>query len=384
MRIRPDLSKLDLKTWRAVSLDQVRASDSGRIAGPKAANLGELKHLYGEAVPRGVVIPFGAFRHLLEQPRGAGGPSVFEWMRGRYAAIRSEPDSARQREATRAFLAELRQWIENADPGPEFREDLAKTMETTFGADGTYGVFVRSDTNVEDLPGFTGAGLNLTLPNVVGFTAVVDALGKVWASPFSERSYAWRQSLMDEPEYVFPGVVLLESFASEKSGVLVTVDVDTGASGWLSVATSEGVGGAVEGQAAEELRIRTDGGAVRLLSQATAPEKARLVTSGGVEYVAASGGDRVLHPGEIAHLVELAADLPARFASLREGDKVIPADIEFAFRDGRLALLQVRPFVESKRARRSAYLQSLDRRLSGSEGRLVDLDAPPLPNRGGQ
>ncbi len=42
-------------------------------------------------------------------------------------------------------------------------------MKETFGSDNPPGVFVRSDTNVEDLAGFTGAGLNLTLPNVVGF-----------------------------------------------------------------------------------------------------------------------------------------------------------------------------------------------------------------------
>jgi len=38
----------------------------------------------------------------------------------------------------------------------------------------------------------------------------------------------------------------------------------------------------------------------------------------------------------------------------------VPADIEFAFRGGRLALLQIRPFNESRRAQRSQYLAQLD------------------------
>ena len=50
------------------------------------------------------------------------------------------------------------------------------------------GVFVRSDTNVEDLPGFTGAGLNKTIPNVVGYDAILQAIREVWASPFSDRA----------------------------------------------------------------------------------------------------------------------------------------------------------------------------------------------------
>ena len=48
-------------------------------------------------------------------------------------------------------------------------------MAKEFGADFRGGVFIRSDTNVEDLPGFTGAGLNLTLFNIVGFDNVVKA-----------------------------------------------------------------------------------------------------------------------------------------------------------------------------------------------------------------
>ena len=52
-------------------------------------------------------------------------------------------------------------------------------------ADFNGGVFVRSDTNVEDLPGFTGAGLNLTVFNVVGFDNIVKAISEVWASPYT-------------------------------------------------------------------------------------------------------------------------------------------------------------------------------------------------------
>ena len=57
---------------------------------------------------------------------------------------------------------------------------------------------MRSDTNVEDLAGFTGAGLNLTLPNVVGFDNLVRAISQVWASPFTARAFAWRQSHIDQ------------------------------------------------------------------------------------------------------------------------------------------------------------------------------------------
>ena len=51
--------------------------------------------------------------------------------------------------------------------------------------------------------------------------------------------------------------------------------------------------------------------------------------------------------------------------------------MEFAFRDGKLFLLQLRPFVESGAAQSSAYLAGLDE-VFRSRGRLpVDLDAVP-------
>ena len=381
--IRPDLAKLDLSVQRLVPLAQLRASDSGRISGPKGANLGELRNAFGSAVPDGFVIPFGVFRALLDRPLGPGEPPVWDWMRARYERIASLGDQPAERErVVSEFLARLRDWIVSVDT-PELRRDVEAMLEATFGPDGSYGVFVRSDTNVEDLPGFTGAGLNLTVPNCVGADRVLEAIHQVWASPFTERAYGWRQAHMERPEYVFPAVVVQLGFPSEKSGVMVTADVDTGDPFWLSVAVNEGVGGAVDGQAAESLRVRSDGEAVLFLSQATAPRRALLAPEGGVVKLPASGSDAVLEPGEIEQLVELARTAPRQFPELRsDGGPPIPADIEFAFRDGRLAILQLRPFVESKSARRNKYLLELDARLGARGSERVDLDeVPEVPAR---
>jgi phosphoenolpyruvate synthase/pyruvate phosphate dikinase len=378
-RIRPDLEKLDLERTDFVPLTDLRAKDSGRLAGPKSANLGELKHYFGDAVPDGVVIPFGTFRKLLDRPLEAGGPSVFEWMKERYRTIdglEGRPDQ--QRRAVHEFLSRLRGWIEHVDLGADFRTRLAAALEKAFGPSGSYGVFVRSDTNVEDLPGFTGAGLNLTVPNVVGLEPVLEAIGRVWASPFTERSYWWRQAHMDDPEYVFPAVLLQRAFPSAKSGVMVTTDVEGGRDGWLSVAVNEGVGGAVDGQAAESLLIRTDTGEVRFLAQGTAPYRRELAAAGGLTLVPASGTEGVLAETEITQLVALARELPTRFPSLRsESGKAVPADVEFGFRTGRLTLLQIRPFVENAGARRSQYLYQLDARSRERGGHAVPLDAIP-------
>jgi phosphoenolpyruvate synthase/pyruvate phosphate dikinase len=326
-----------------------------------------------------VVIPFGVFRALLDRPLAPDGPPMFTWMRAEYARLRVLDDPAVRASETQLLLERLRHWIARNDPGEAFRVQLRTAMQQAFGDAESVGVFVRSYTNVEDLPGFTGAGLNLTVPNVVGFEAVVQAIQMVWASPFSERAYAWRQAHMDQPEHVYPAVLLLKTVDAEKSGVLVTADLDTGDRGWLSIATSEGVGGAVEGQAAEELRVRRDTGEVRLLAQASAPLRAEPDAHGGVSKHPASGRDTVLLPAEIERLRALADDVERRFPMPEiDGGLRAPADIEFGFRQGQLALFQIRPFVESPRARRSQYLIEMDRAGGNGGDELIDLRAAPV------
>ncbi|MBW1742400.1 MAG: hypothetical protein JRJ47_03080 [Deltaproteobacteria bacterium] len=377
--IRPDLEKLDLKERDLVPLSKLRASDSGRIVGPKAAKLGELRHQYPEAVADGLAIPFGIFRGLLDQPRGDGQQTMFDWIVSEYDRLQKMPPDSKEREkATEAFRSELEEWILKADPGDAFREQLRSKMAKVFGKDGTYGVFVRSDTNVEDLPGFTGAGLNLTVANVVGFENVLKAISRVWASPFTKRAFAWRQAHMEDPEHVYASILLLQSVPSEKSGVMVTQDIDTSEDGWLSVVVNEGVGGGVDGQAAESLRINTQTGEVRRLAPATATWRKVVEPTGGVTRKLVTGAPQVLDPKEIDQLIKLAGDLPTRFpAVLDAAGKPAPADIEFGFLKGELKLFQIRPFLESGWARQNAYLTGLDKDMAKHINETVRLNEKP-------
>jgi phosphohistidine swiveling domain-containing protein len=377
--IRPDLKKLNLDTRRLRSLDTLRSSDSGKICGPKAANLGELKHYFPQAVADGLVIPFGIYRQLLEQPIEPGGISAFRWMQDQYKIMRRLKDgSQRQDKIMRNFLEKMRHWMVNLNPGEEFRNRLRAAMQDAFGPDGTYGVFVRSDTNVEDLPGFTGAGLNLTVPHVVGFENVMAAIQRVWASPFSERAFRWRQAYMKSPEHVYASVLLMKSVPVEKSGVLVTADIESGQPGWLTVAVNEGVGGAVSGQTAEELKINMQNGSIRLLAHATDPYKRVLLSAGGVSKVSASGTPELLTQAEIRHLMDFARTVPKRFPALQDAEgQPVPADIEFGFYQNRLMLFQIRPFLESVKARKNLLLNGLDNRLIQNHHKVVNLNDIP-------
>jgi len=378
--IRPDLDKLELSTSELVSLDDLRADDSGRTVGPKAAKLGELRHAFPESVARGVAIPFGIFKaEVMDRPYKDEERSIFDWVVQQYRELAKLPVGSTERdEKTEAFRAELYELILATEPSPEFREKLKVAKAATFGDPNT-GVFVRSDTNVEDLPGFTGAGLNLTLANVVGLDKLIAGITRVWASPFTARAFAWRQSHMESPEHVYTSILLLETVASDKSGVLVTQDIDTSEREVISVAINEGFGGAVDGQAAESLRIDTRDGSVRLMATATAPWRRKPADGGGIDEVPSTGADAVLQPKEIERLIVFARDeLPTRFPPITDdAGKPAAADVEFGFVDGKLQLFQIRPFLESDAALGNTYLQEMDKSLAAGTDKTLDLDEIP-------
>jgi hypothetical protein len=376
--IDPDLNKLDLQQKQILSLEQISARDSGRIAGPKGANLGELKQIYEQLVPEALVIPFGRFRSLLDNSTAPDGQTLFNWMQHNYRRLEQLPDSDKKQQQTAEFLTQLQQLISSAPLPEEFLSELRSALEKHFGADGSFGVFVRSDTNVEDLPNFTGAGLNKTVPHVVGFAKIVAAIRQVWASPFSLRAYSWRQAHMRAPEHVYASVLLMLSVPADKSGVMATTDLLGGDQGQMHVATNEGIGGAVSGQRTEELLINKQTGEVRLLSQASAEYKRILLPTGGIGKVAAAAPEQLLTDSEIQQLREMAVLLPRQFPGLLDKNgQTKPADIEFGFLHGSFVLFQIRPLLESKRVKMDLYLAQLDAAIVVKK-QVVDLDAIPL------
>lgn len=371
----PDVAKLDLKRRDFVSLNELRAADSGRIVGPKAAKLGELKAHFPDRIAPGVGIPFGLYREaVLDRPYKNSGQTVYQWMVDSFRKLEAMPagstEAARYAEQLRAEIYSI---VRNTDLGPRFRERLKTAMAREFGANFKGGVFIRSDTNVEDLPGFTGAGLNLTLFNVVGFDHIVDGILEVWASPYTARAWAWRQSHMKGPEHVYPAVLLLRTVPSDISGVMITQDVDSGDPSRLSVAVNEGVGGAVDGQAAESVRIDRRSGDIRLMAVATAPRRLTPLATGGVGKRPVSGSENLIGPNEAKQLIAFADEIPRKFPQLGEDGKPVAADVEFAFVDGKLWLLQIRPFNESRKGRGADYLAKMDQTLAGRLNQTVNL-----------
>ncbi|NNE70942.1 MAG: phosphoenolpyruvate synthase, partial [Rhodothermales bacterium] len=160
------------------------------------------------------------------------------------------------------------------------------------------------------------------------------------------------------PEDVYPSILILQSVNVDRSGVMITTGIASGDPADVTIAFSRGVGGAVDGQAAESWLMTPS--EVRLLSPAREPTYRSLPTSGGTSVVPTSYEERLLGPAELSILRELASDVKARLPDMPGMHSQGPWDVELGFQTGKLWLFQVRPFVENRSAESTTYLQNLD------------------------
>jgi len=356
--------KFDLGERSLISLKILRASDSGRLCGPKAANLGQLKSLFPDKVVDGLVIPFGVFRRHLEQQMPATSSSFWEYLQATFALAERQRGAGKTEDEiekeTLKRLSGLREAITEMSLLTGFREQLREAFKKEFGVTiSGLPVFIRSDTNMEDLKEFTGAGLNLTVFNVLEEEKIHQAIRDVWASPYTERSYRWRQKYLANPENVFPSILILPSVNVDKSGVMITTGITTSDPDDTTIAFSRGAGGAVEGQAAESYLLKRDG-QCELLSPSRETTYTILPAEGGTPRVGAAFDRRILDLTELKKLSELAAEIRRRIPGTAGIESPGPFDVELGFRQDRIWLFQVRPYVENRRAGSSLYLRGLD------------------------
>ncbi|MDX2249687.1 MAG: PEP/pyruvate-binding domain-containing protein [Bacteroidia bacterium] len=374
-KIRVPVERMILSEAKILNLRNVKASDSGKLCGPKAANLGQLKVLFPENVVEGLVIPFSIFRQHMDQPMPGGQITYWNYVYDLFweANEMTGMDCTDQEIETFTLqgLGKLREAIKQIPLKPEFVTELKEGFITAFAQPvGKVPVFLRSDTNMEDLKDFTGAGLNLTIFNAVEEQKILQGIRDVWASPYTERSYKWRQKYLLNPENVYPSILIIPSVDVDYSGVMITKGIVSNNPADITIAFSRGAGGAVDGQAAESYLLRANG-KNQLLSPAREPGYNRLPATGGTRKNIATFEAPILNAQNLTAIRGLSAEVREKLPKTPGIETEGPFDVEFGFLNNKLWLFQVRPFVENKRAAASEYLLSITPQIP--ENKLVPL-----------
>lgn len=125
------------------------------------------------------------------------------------------------------------------------------------------------------------------------------------------------------------------------------------------------MGGAVDGQAAESWLL-TASDADILISPAREPTYLSIPATGGSVHVQTSFEERILNPAHLDALRALAARVQTELPNAPGITTKGPFDMELGFKDDKIWLFQVRPFVENKQAAATEYLQKITPTFDGS------------------
>jgi len=377
-KIAVPIDKIELENTAVLNLRDVKSKDSGKTCGPKAANLGQLKMMFPEKVVEGIVIPFSIFRQHMDQPMPDSGKTYWEFLNDAFSRAANMSDETAAEGYMLQELDFFRAAIKKIKFSSDFIKDLKSSFKNAIGEElGDIPVFLRSDTNMEDLKDFTGAGLNLTVFNVLEEEKIMQGIRDVWASPYTERSYKWRQKYLLNPENVYPSILIIPGVDVDYSGVSITKGITSGKEDDMTVAFSRGAGGAVDGQAAESYLLTASGKNI-LLSPAREPSYRRLPLSGGTSDNIATFDKNILNQENLKELRELTDEVNRILPTTEGVESSGPFDIELGFKDDQMWLFQIRPFVENKNAKASAYLESITPKLPGDIS--VSKDDPVLEN----
>ena len=321
--------RFNLSETRLLSLAQQRSRSSLSFGG-KSANLGEVLNarLPGIVVPNGFTIPFYYYDEFIKENK------LDDTIFGLLNDQKFVHDPAYRREK----LVQLRQTIESADFDPDLRKLVLEKVRQEYAGKG---LFVRSSSNSEDLPNFSGAGLYTTVPNVRGDEALIDAIRKVWASLWNFEAYEARERAGVDHSKIFMAVLLQEGINSESSGVMISTDpFDTDNKGAIYISAKRGLGiKVVEGQRiAEQIIFRPRTNAVQVLTRSAEDSLLTFDEKGGVREVPITGDRVVLTDEVVRRLVRAATGIKRIFGSRDQ-------DIEWAYMKGQIYIVQSRPYI---------------------------------------
>ncbi|NCW20604.1 MAG: phosphoenolpyruvate synthase [Gammaproteobacteria bacterium] len=203
------------------------------IVGGKNASIGEMigsLARLGVKVPGGFATTAAAYRQMLAQD------GLDQRIRKALADLDVD-DVVRLAKVG----ADIRRWILEV-PLPAELERAVREGYRRFGADAA--VAVRSSATAEDLPEASFAGQQETFLNVQGEDAVIEAMRHVFASLFNDRAIAYRvhQGFDHSQVALSAGIQQMVRSDLGASGVMFTLDTDSGFRDVVFITSSYGLG----------------------------------------------------------------------------------------------------------------------------------------------
>ena len=282
------------------------------VVGGKGAHLGELSRIEGVRVPAGFCVTTDAFRRIM-----ADAPSIDDRLD---RLSRLSPDD---REAIRTLSAEIRRALE----GIAIPDDLAAAITRSVARLGEHAAYaVRSSATAEDLPTASFAGQQDTYLNVVGPAAILQHVGRCWASLFTERAVTYRLRNGFDHRKVRMAVVVQQMVFPQAAGIVFTADPVTSNRKVATVEASFGLGEALVSGLVNPDVFKVRDGEVVAKAVAAKQRAVHALPAGGTQEVAIDPQRQEQPALTDAQVVRLAQLGPADRSALRPpaGHRMVP------------------------------------------------------------
>ncbi|WP_159015846.1 phosphoenolpyruvate synthase [Cognatiluteimonas profundi] len=217
-------------------LQDLRLSDLAQVGG-KNSSLGEM---IGELAGLGVSVP-GGFATTADAFRAFIAHNDLEHR----IFDRLAPLDVEDVPALSAAGAEIRRWVIESPLQPDLERDLETAYRRLCDENGgEIAVAVRSSATAEDLPDASFAGQQETYLNVTGAADVALKVREVFASLYNDRAIAYRvhHGFKHEDVFLSAGVQLMVRSDIGASGVLFTLDTESGFRDVVFITSSYGLG----------------------------------------------------------------------------------------------------------------------------------------------
>ncbi len=218
-------------------LHDLRLSDLAQVGGKNSSlgeMIGELSGL-GVSVPGGFATTADAFQAFIAHN------DLHARIYDKLATVDVEDVAALTAAGTL-----VRRWVMDAPLQPELDADIRSAYATLCAENGggDVAVAVRSSATAEDLPDASFAGQQETFLNVTGADDVVRKVKEVFASLYNDRAIAYRvhHGFAHEDVFLSCGVQLMVRSDCGSSGVLFTLDTESGFRDVVFVTASYGLG----------------------------------------------------------------------------------------------------------------------------------------------
>lgn len=323
------------------------------VVGGKNASLGEMVSNLtdlGVSVPDGFATTAEAYRRFL------GETGLADRINARLADLDTD-DTIELAAAGR----EIRDLV-IAQPFPaDLEEEIRAAYEELAAGSGAEASFaVRSSATAEDLPDASFAGQQETFLNVRGIDAVLQAIREVFASLYNDRAIAYRvhHSFEHAAVALSAGVQKMVRSDIGASGVMFTMDTESGFDGAVFITSAYGLGeGVVQGAVnPDEFYVRKESlkaGRPPILRR-TVGEKATKMTYTEDATVGRTTAFVPVDEAEqrVLSLRDEQVEELARHALVIEEHYGRPMDIEWGLdgADGKVYVLQARPETVQSRA----------------------------------